>query len=169
MTVTRCIVAVDPGFNGAIAFLRNGSDLEIHDMPCLELKRNGKAKRALNYHEVGRLFDLQPDADGLWVERVGSMPGQGVASCFEFGKSTGAIIGAAAANFWPVHEIPPVTWKRGVGLKSGDGKDASRALATHYFPKHSALFARKKDEGRAEAVLLAWWAFKAVTEESRLG
>ncbi len=49
------IVAVDPGFGGAIAFLRDGKDLEIHDMPCLELTRNGKAKKVLNVHEVARI------------------------------------------------------------------------------------------------------------------
>jgi len=164
MTIPRLIVAVDPGFGGAIAFLRNGSELEIHDMPCLELKRNGKAKRDLNYTEIGRLFDCAHDADGLWVERVSSMPGQGISSAFAFGKSTGAIIGAAAAQFWRIHEIPPVTWKRAVGLRAGDGKDASRALAIHYFPTYSALFARKKDEGRAEAALIAWYAFRSQIE-----
>jgi crossover junction endodeoxyribonuclease RuvC len=159
VSVTSLIVAVDPGFDGAIAFLRNGTELEVHDMPCLELTRNGKAKRALNYHEIGRLFDKSVDADALWIEGVGSMPGQGVSSVFSFGKATGAIIGAAAANFWRIHEVPPVTWKRAIGLKTGDGKDASRALATHLFPKQSALFARKKDDGRAEAALIAWYAY----------
>ncbi len=92
------------------------------------------------------------------------MPGQGVSSMFALGKSTSAIIGAAAANFWRIDEIPPVTWKRAIGLKSGDGKDTSRALATQRFPRHSALFARKKDEGRAEAALIAWYAFTKGTE-----
>lgn len=135
-------------------------------MPCLELTRNGKAKRALNYHEIGRLFskDNADGCTGIWVERVSSMPGQGISSAFAFGKSTGAIIGAAAAQFWPIHEIAPATWKRAVGIKSGSGKDASRALATHLFPTYSALFARKKDDGRAEAALLAWYALRAIPD-----
>ena len=154
------IVAVDPGFGGAIAFLREGTELEVHDMPIHELTRNGKAKKALNYAEVARLFDCAQDAVGLWVEAVSSMPGQGVASSFAFGKSTGTIIGAAAAQFWPIHEVPPTTWKRAVGIKPGSGKDASLAMATHCFPRYSALFARKKDEGRAESALIALYAYR---------
>ncbi len=161
MSAPKLIVGVDPGFGGAIAFLRNGTELEVHDMPCLQLTRNGKAKRALNYHELARIFDDAGAADGMWVEAVGSMPGQGVSSSFAFGKATGAIIGAAASQFWPIHEIPPAVWKRAVGIRSGESKDASRALATNLFPKHSGLFARKKDDGRAEATLIAWYGYSA--------
>ena len=133
MTSPRLIVAVDPGFDGAIAFLRDGRELEVHDMPCLELTRNSKAKRQLNYHEIGRMFDNAHDADGLWIESVNARPGQGVSSMFAFGKSTGAIIGAAAAQFWRISEVPPATWRKAVGLKTGDGKDASQRWRSTIF------------------------------------
>ena len=151
------IVGVDPGLSGAIAFLGEGRELEIFDMPTLEVTRNRKAKRDLNYHEIGRIFEGAGDVQDFYVEGVSSMPGQGISSAFAFGKAAGAVIGVAAANFWRITEVPPVTWRRAVGLKSGEGKDASRALATHLFPNHSALFARKKDDGRAEATLIAWY------------
>ena len=140
------IVAVDPGLSGAIAFLRGPDDLTVEDMPVLEMKRNGKAKRDLNYAEIGRLFDCAADADALWVERVGAMIGQGTSSCFTFGKVTGAIIGAAAANFWRIHEVPPVTWRRAVGLKPGR-RQGCGALAGNA-PVPEALGTVRQEERR---------------------
>jgi hypothetical protein len=37
----------------------------------------------------------------------------------------------------------------------GAGKDASRSLAANTFSAYAALFRRAKDDGRAEAALLA--------------
>lgn len=34
-------------------------------------------------------------------------------------------IGVAAAEFWPIHEVPPTTWKRAVGIRPSSGNDAS--------------------------------------------
>ena len=100
-------------------------------MPTLELTRNGKAKRDLNYHEIARL--LRRDGTDLVVERTRAMKGQGLSSTFAFGKATGAIIGAAAANFWRVHAVAPVTWRKAVGFKTIEVHAASRALVTHLF------------------------------------
>lgn len=152
------ICGADPGLDGALAFYDTDSELvEVHDMPVHNLARNGKAKREIDAYGLARIIDGRKGAaiTVAYVERVGSMPGQGVASCFAFGKSAGIIIGVLAANFIPIVEVPPITWKRGVGLVSGAGKDASRALASRIFPRASGYFARVKDEGRAESVLIA--------------
>jgi crossover junction endodeoxyribonuclease RuvC len=53
--------------------------------------------------------------------------------------------------------IAPACWKRAVGIPPGkDGaKDAARSEAIRRFPASAALFARVKDDGRAESVLIA--------------
>ncbi len=48
-------------------------------------------------------------------------------------------------------------------MKLSADKDASRAMACRLFPRHSALFARKKDDGRSEAALLAMYGARLET------
>lgn len=151
------ILGCDIGLSGALAFL--DTDLNrfvIHDMPVNRLTRNGKAKNELDLYEIARLIDAAKVGQA-YVERVGSMPGQGVSSSFAFGKSAGAILGIIAANFIPVTEVSPVSWKRALGIPSGSGKDASRALISRLYPSQSELFRRVRDDGRADSALIALW------------
>jgi crossover junction endodeoxyribonuclease RuvC len=52
--------------------------------------------------------------------------------------------------------LTPPVWKRSVGLAPGkDGaKDAARSEAIRRWPHRAELFARVKDDGRAEAALI---------------
>lgn len=158
------IIGIDPGLSGGIAIYNteNGS-LVIEDMPVFTLKRSGKDKREINMTELARIIDAA-QADIAVVEQVSSMPGQGVSSVFAFGKAYGAALMAAAANYLKIIDAPPAAWKRAMGLSSA--KDASRALATNLFPRHSSLFARVKDDGRAEAALLAVYGARKIEKEN---
>jgi crossover junction endodeoxyribonuclease RuvC len=152
------IPGIDPGITGAIAFLRPESGfLEVFDMPTLELMRNGRKKRAINAYELARLIDAKTrgDATIAWVETVASMPRDGAVQAFAFGQATGLILGILAGQFIRTERVAPVSWRRAMGIKSGDGKDISRATATKLFPRYAEHFARAKDEGRAEAALIA--------------
>lgn len=95
------------------------------------------------------------------VERVNAMPDQGVASSFNFGFSAGTLQQSIASAGLPMILISPATWKAILGLRGGkENKDMSRQLASRLFPTHAHLWARKKDDGRAEAVLLAYYGSK---------
>jgi hypothetical protein len=61
------------------------------------------------------------------VERVASMPKQGVASTFNFGASYGAVRSVLAALLIPTHLIAPAVWKKHFRLDSD--KEKARALA----------------------------------------
>jgi crossover junction endodeoxyribonuclease RuvC len=87
------------------------------------------------------------------VERVASMPKQGVASTFKFGASYGAVRGVLAALKIQTHLVTPGVWKKYFRLDSD--KEKSRAAALRMFPATAHYFSRKKDHGRAEAALLA--------------
>jgi crossover junction endodeoxyribonuclease RuvC len=50
--------------------------------------------------------------------------------------------------------IAPQVWRKVAKVRGG--KDASRMRACELFPRDAALFARVKDDGRAEAALIAW-------------
>ena len=86
---------------------------------------------------------------------IGRMPDQGVTSVFSFGRSSGIIEGVLATLALPYTIEPPQAWQKSLNVRGG--KDGSRLRATELFPKYADLFARKKDDGRADAALMAWY------------
>ena len=92
-----------------------------------------------------------------FVEFVGARPGEGPTGAFSFGRSRGVIEGVCAAAGLPVAFLTPAHWKRLVGIAPGKegAKDAGRSEAIRRWPGHAATFARVKDDGRAEAALIA--------------
>jgi len=149
------VMSIDPGLSGALAVFIDDVLIDVVDMPTHELSRNGKAKRQIAAADLAGIF-TQHDPRHVIVEKVSAMPGQGVTSMFSFGRSLGIIEGIIAAYNIPVTYVTPGVWTKGIGR--GAGKDASRARACELYPAHQKQFARVKDDGRADAVLIgAWW------------
>lgn len=152
----RMILGIDPGIDGALALINvHVRDLaEVVDMPYVEVRRNSTRKREVAPALVGNLVKRwKPDV--AVIERVSAMPGQGVTSMFSFGRSLGMIEGILAAHHIPVRYITPQEWKRVHGIPAGAPKDESRAAVMRLLPQHADRFARKKDHGRADAILIA--------------
>lgn len=91
------------------------------------------------------------------VEFVGARPGEAASGAFSFGRCRGVVEGVLGALGVPVTLITPLTWKRQGGIPAGkDGaKDAARSQAIQRWPKMAEKFARIRDDGRAEAALIA--------------
>lgn len=150
-------IGIDPGLSGAIAFLdTEKGHLSIMDMPTFEVKRNNKTKREVSPVGVAAAMGLAEKVSRAVLERVGAMPGQGVTSVFSFGRSVGIIEGVLATMLIPVDIVTPQAWQKAAGVRGG--KDGSRLRACELFPNYAELFARKKDDGRADAALMAWYA-----------
>ena len=60
-----------------------------------------------------------------------------------------------AANFIPLTMVAPLKWKRALGVPAD--KDGARARASQLLPAHAGLWCRVKDDGRAEAALIAYY------------
>ena len=149
------VMSIDPGLSGALAVFIDDVLIDVVDMPTHELSRNGKAKRQIAAADLAGIF-TQHDPRHVIVERVTAMPGNGATSMFSFGRSFGIIEGIIAAYNISVTYVTPGVWTKGIGR--GLGKDASRARACELYPSHQQRFARVKDDGRADAVLIgAWW------------
>ncbi len=150
------ICGVDPGCSGALALLdESGNLLECEDMPTVKIKSGKTAKARLACGELVRLLrEWAPDV--VVIELVGGMPGQGAASSFQFGYAAGGLEGACAALGLSVQYTSPVVWKR--AMKVTSDKETSRLLAMRRWPGSSKQFARKSDDGRAEAALIAEWS-----------
>lgn len=148
------IFGIDPGATGALALLDpEGQLAAVHDMPYLD----GAVSAPLL---TGLLRD-QEAIYAAWVERAQAMPRQGIASTFRYGTGYGVILGVLGALHVPTTTVRPVEWKRSAGLSADKG--ASRRRAIELWPAQAELFARVKDDGRAEAALIArhgWLAMR---------
>lgn len=148
------IIGIDPGLTGALALLDDdGAISDVIDMP-ISAKTNGKGNQvnaSLLAQIMASLSRLPIDV--VVIERVHAMPGQGVTSVFGFGRSLGVVEGVAASCSLPVKWVTPQKWKKQFGL-IGKDKDASRTLVIEQHPYKADLFKRKKDIGRADAVLI---------------
>ena len=101
--------------------------------------------------QVMLLNALQGRPARAYVERVGSMPGQGVASSFAFGLGYGSILSVLQASLISMALVTPAVWKRSYGL--GTDKHASLHKARLMWPRADLRLI--KHEGRAEALLIA--------------
>ena len=153
----RRIIGIDVGLSGAIAMMQGETLTGIVDMPTVSLTRNGKAKRQISIPELIAIID-EFKADEAYIEKVFAMAGQGVTSVFSFGRSLGAIEGVIAARSIKATLITPQTWQKAMGVSGG--KDGARARAMEVFPWNVDYFKRVKDDGRADAALIAAWGLR---------
>jgi crossover junction endodeoxyribonuclease RuvC len=153
----KVTIGIDCGLNGAIAVLVDGQLLAVHDMPTLTVDINKKTKRQVSPQLLAEIIgNLKPDQ--AIVERPAARPGQGVTAMFGFGRSLGVVEGVLAALNIPVTYVAPATWTK--AMFKAAGKDASRQRAIEVFPAMSEYFKRVKDDGRAEATLIAMWGIR---------
>jgi crossover junction endodeoxyribonuclease RuvC len=164
-------IGIDPGITGAVVAVHEDGDVKFFDTPCIELKKSGKGYKtdflpAGMADILGMYKGARPDECHAFIEQVSSMPGQGVASTFGFGKGYGIWIGILAAYGIPYTFVTPQRWKKTFMLGKTD-KDASRLRAMELFPSASPQLARKKDIGRADALLIAAYGRMTLTQTER--
>jgi crossover junction endodeoxyribonuclease RuvC len=147
------ILGFDPGLSGAVAILdQHGHLVDVIDMPTVEVKVGTSTKRQVAPAALSAELYMFRDAFA-YVEKVNAMPGQGVSSMFSLGRSMGVIEGVLAGLSVPYTMIRPAEWTKAMRL--AEGKDGSRQRAMELFPNRADLFKRAKDDGRADAVLIA--------------
>ena len=142
-----CIMGIDPGIGGGLAVLNEAKLVDVIDMPVF----NGRVNGTLIAEYLDRW-----EPDYVVVEDSHAMPKQGVVSSFNFGLSTGIVIGAIQGAKYPLIRIASGVWKMQMGMR-GKTKSDSRGLAAELWPDFVKSFQRAKDDGRAEAALLARW------------
>ncbi len=157
-------IGIDPGISGAIALLGPGGELEdLLDMPIMLLTGT---RHKVNAAALGKIFSAWLDLPGLTalLEQVSAMPGQGVSSMFGFGMSYGIVQGVLGALQIPVTFVTPVAWKKRAGIPAKSEKDYARTIAQQLYP--NASLERKKDIGRADAILIARFGFGSSDDKS---
>jgi Holliday junction resolvasome RuvABC endonuclease subunit len=145
----------DPGIHGAFALVEVNGDA-CHVVDAIDIPTIGtKAKERVNVHAIQEWI-LQHGPHRAFIERGGTMPRQGIASAYKFGRAVGALEAVIALCAIPLEIVEPSVWKRVLRLKGKD-KELSRQRALELFPRAQHLLARRKDHQRAEAILLAYY------------
>lgn len=144
-------IGIDPGFSGAWGMIDHNNQY----IGCGDMHHTDKyVLTQLVFAEI--IDNLHGDDCEVVVETVHSMPKQGVASSFKFGVAYGGAVALAERLHCAWHMATPQLWKK--ALKLDSDKQKSLDLARQLWP--TAPLKRQKDNGRAEALLMAYWLRK---------
>lgn len=150
------IIGVDPGMSGAIAIIDTRKGLvDAIDMPTVEIQVGKAMKRRVAPEVIASELRTYAPYAVAYIEKVSAMPGQGVSSMFAFGEAYGLVRGVLAGMGIPCTAVTPAVWTK--AMRVAGGKDGSRQRAMELWPDKAALFKRVKDDGRADAALIAQW------------
>ena len=165
MSALRVTFGCDPGLSGAIVTLLDGEPGPLLDMPVLRVGDKSEVDAMALAKFIREVRSQNPGAYVMaCIEQVRAMPSvgpnrrtMGAQSSFKFGEGFGTV-----KTTFRVMGIEPVfveanSWKRHMGL-TGQDKDVGRLLAIKRFPSSEPMLRRKKDGGRADAMLIALWA-----------
>lgn len=166
----RLFIGIDPGLGGAVAFL-GPLGVHIDDAPAIEIaagRRRTSAPAVLSLLSIYDRPEVQAictpddpveqyavieDVAGQAFGRQGTTAGQ------VMGHSVGVWEGVLVAAGISIRRVTPAAWKRHApgGSLIGADKAASRQRVAELFPAVAGRVARVRDDGRAEALLLAAW------------
>lgn len=156
--MTDLFIGIDPGVSGAIA-VRSNNEVWVENIPVVKVK-TGKGYRT--HYDIAALVSCLRGwtDDGAAtciavVEKVGPMPRDGCIQAFSLGHGLGILEGVLTSFGVQTMLVAPRVWKKTMGLTSD--KELSRRRALEAFPELADRLTRKKDEGRAEALLLLKW------------
>lgn len=181
------IIGIDPGKRGGLFIIDPmiqtplyGTAFPVIQPPSVKTRKlDAKGKRIRktpkatpDWRGIALILKDHCAADDVvYLERVsGARSGKGRstgdAGMFNFGEHFGFIRGILHALNIRYVLITPQKWKAGVGLPVGSDKNASRAMAQRLYPECANSFERVKDEGLAEASLIAYAGARAENEGS---
>ncbi|KAI5411751.1 variant 5 [Lathyrus oleraceus] len=137
---------------------RSAQHMQVFDSPHVQLLVGKRTRRRLNANSIFQLvrsFDAPPGTTA-YIEQSIPFPKDGKQGWWSGGFGYGLWIGILVSSGFTVVPVPSFTWKAKFELSgSKTAKDDSRKLASTLFPSLSSLLSRKKDHGRAEALLIA--------------
>lgn len=161
-------LGIDAGFSGAIAILLagDGKPTEINGVMDMPLRKMDKGQRIdLTYlRNHLSLYDFMgatlEKAQAMPAERIvgGKVIRQGIASTAKYMQAYGEVYGLLVGLGIPIQEVHPASWKKAMMKDMPRGKEASIIKVQQMYPKMK--FARKKDHGIADAILIGLYGLK---------
>ena len=159
LSVNKNIKIICVGKKGYDILKRQFSEkiTDVIEMPSMaEGKKNKKQVNSSQiFNEISsKIKNYNKSEVKVVIEHVTAMPGQGVTSMFNFGQSFGVIKGICSAMQLPMYFVRPAKWKKYFNLIKTE-KEASRTKAIEIFPQISSKLSKKKDNNKADAILIA--------------
>ncbi len=136
------ILGIDPGWSGGAALL--GDDGALVD--CVSFSGKTESDIIDEIYMMGGLDRI------VYIERVHSMPKQGVSSSFKFGWIYGLLRGLVIGSS-RVIDVTPQAWQKALGCLTKGDKNVSKAKAQQLFP------GVKVTHGNADALLIAYFGY----------
>jgi hypothetical protein len=140
------ILGIDPGKSGAFALL----DCDEMGVATYDMPGTLDEKLAL-IADIGKV-------KCAWLERPFFPRMIGIKNAVTIAQAYGELKACLFVAGVPTFEVDPSAWKKTMRLSTD--KNASRALASQYFPDSADQWARVKDDGRAEAALIALYGWR---------
>lgn len=144
------VIGIDPGISGALGVYDTTGASDVIDLPTIG---EGPSEMLDAKIILRQILVWCPDL--IICERAQSMPDNGAASSFKFGKGYGQILGAMQISAIPWTLVSPVVWKKFFRLSKD--KEQSRSLALQKFPDLHEKMKFKYTHQRAEALLIAMY------------
>jgi len=153
----KIYIGIDIGKKGGIAILKETGEIETIRMPA--------DKKVLLHLDlikyIGSLKSIGGDKY-ICLEKTSSRPGEGVVSAYKFGYAAGGLgyllyhLSFEDSSFKWIHHVHPITWKRHFELlDSNCSKYQKKKLSVDYCNKEYNMSLKYKDDGMADAILLA--------------
>ncbi|KAI4373640.1 hypothetical protein MLD38_011746 [Melastoma candidum] len=157
------VIGVDPDNSGALAVVKRsdcelGFEARVFDSPVVPVLVGKRIRRRLDPRSIVQLLQSldAPLGTKAYIEQSAPFPHDGKQGWWSGGFGYGLWIGILVASGFSVVPVPSLVWKNLFELSgNGPSKDDSRRVASDLFPSLSDQLKRKKDHGRAEALLIA--------------
>jgi len=150
----KTILGIDVGMKGALSFY-DENELIIYDMPIFKVKKG----LALDVAQLVWIIQHE-EPDEAYVEKALLMPANGKSAYQKLGYAEGVIVGILSALKVPYTIVHPRTWK--ASMKTPKDKDAARMRASQLLPEFAHNWPLKKDDGKAEASLIALYGYNRI-------
>ena len=142
------VLGIDPGRNGALAVL-DCRTLQVvtHDMP----------------DSIPALHDLiagLPEIRLCILEQIYAGPQMARRTIGVMFENFGALKSALSWRSIPVQTVRPNIWKASLNVPAD--KSAARRRASEFYPDCADQWKRARDDGRAEASMLAWYGMRLI-------
>jgi Holliday junction resolvasome RuvABC endonuclease subunit len=144
------LLGIDPGRNGGIALLdadRASAFYTVQTWPMPATTR-----------ELHDLIAGLPLIKLAMLEKPFFPKMIGTKNVARIAEAYGVLKGALAWRDIPFREVTPSEWKKSLNVPTD--KTAARQRASEFFPDNADQWALKREDGRAEAALIAWYGMR---------
>ena len=148
-TVTY-LLGIDPGRTGGIALLEADKPAAVYQVQTWAMPDTTRA-----------LHDLiagMPIIKVCGLEKPFYPQMIGISNAARIAEAYGIVKGALAWRDIPFREVRPADWKRSLNIPTD--KTAARQRASEFFPDNADQWKLAREDGRAEAALIAWYCMR---------